>query len=38
MVAIKIPRAGSLASDEDAERFLREAGSHASSSSTRIAP
>ena len=29
MVAIKIPRAGSLASDEDAERFLREARSAA---------
>ena len=28
-VAIKIPRAGSLASDEDAERFLREARSAA---------
>jgi eukaryotic-like serine/threonine-protein kinase len=29
MVAIKIPRAGSLASEEDAERFLREARSAA---------
>ena len=29
IVAIKVPRAGSLASDEDAERFLREARSAA---------
>jgi serine/threonine protein kinase len=38
VVAIKVPRAGSVASNEDRDRLLREARSVAQSSHARIAP